>query len=274
MDALRHGLCRLYHTLLAPFGARSPPLRRLLDRRFEVGLGGRFDATNAITPIVSVITPISMDHMNLLGDTLQQIAFEKAGIIKSDVPIVSAPQKPAALEVIVRFAEERHAPLFLVDNQLDFQVTAASLSGQEFHKNAGFDQFELVAACDVNREQAELLAQSARENQGANVSFTYTLKSSLINEIRWGVAYNDQPRHGAQNGLQLVKELGLVGLAPNLPDIAGILQLNWTGIGIQNLTQQVWRHPGFKNKFNQVQEARGCRVPALITAQVTELGVV
>ncbi|MDP2996391.1 MAG: carboxypeptidase-like regulatory domain-containing protein [Bryobacterales bacterium] len=93
-----------------------------------------------------------------------------------------------------------------------------------------------------------------RENQGANISFTYTIKSSLINEIRWGVAYNDQPRHGAQNGLQLVKELGLLGLAPNLPDIAGIPQLGWTGIGIQPLTQQVWRHPGFKNKFNQVQE--------------------
>src|SRR5512135_414055 len=98
----------------------------------EVGLGGRFDATNAITPIVSVITSVSMDHMNLLGNTLQQIAFEKAGIIKPDVPIVSAPQKPAALEVIERTAEERHAPLFLVEKQLEYQVTAVSLSGQEF----------------------------------------------------------------------------------------------------------------------------------------------
>lgn len=96
--------------------------------------------------------------------------------------------------------------------------------------------------------------RNQRENQGANISFTYTVRSSLINEIRWGVAYNDQPRHGAQNGLQLVKELGLVGLAPDLPDIAGIIQLSWSGIGIQGLTQQVWRHPGFKNKFHQIQE--------------------
>ena len=98
----------------------------------EVGLGGRFDATNVVTPIVSVITSLSMDHMNLLGNTLQQIAFEKAGIIKPDVPIVSAPQQPTALAVIERTAEERHAPLFLVDKQLDYKVTAASLSGQEF----------------------------------------------------------------------------------------------------------------------------------------------
>ena len=52
----------------------------------EVGLGGRFDATNVLTPLVSVITPLSMEHMNLLGNTLEQIAFEKAGIIKPHVP--------------------------------------------------------------------------------------------------------------------------------------------------------------------------------------------
>lgn len=93
-----------------------------------------------------------------------------------------------------------------------------------------------------------------RENQGANVSFTYTLKSNLVNEIRWGVAYNDQPRNGAQNGPANVKELGLVGLVPDLPDVAGMLNVSWSGIGIQGLSQQVWRHPGFKNKFHQIQE--------------------
>lgn len=77
----------------------------------EVGLGGRFDATNVVTPIVSVITSLSMDHMNLLGNTLEQIAFEKAGIIKRRVPVVSAPQAPEALDVIRRVARVRGAPL-------------------------------------------------------------------------------------------------------------------------------------------------------------------
>ncbi len=63
----------------------------------EVGLGGRFDATNVLTPLVSVITPLSMEHMNLLGNTLELIAFEKAGIIKRHVPVVSAPQRPKRL---------------------------------------------------------------------------------------------------------------------------------------------------------------------------------
>jgi len=54
----------------------------------EVGLGGRFDSTNIITPILSVITNIGWDHMNMLGDTLEKIAFEKAGIIKQNIPVV------------------------------------------------------------------------------------------------------------------------------------------------------------------------------------------
>ena len=93
-----------------------------------------------------------------------------------------------------------------------------------------------------------------RENQGVNVSYSHTFRPNLLNEFRWGVAYNDQPRNGAQNGPDVVQTLGLQGLAPNLPDIAGILQVNWSGLGIQNITQQVWRRPGFKNKVHQFQD--------------------
>jgi dihydrofolate synthase/folylpolyglutamate synthase len=75
----------------------------------EVGLGGRFDATNVVTPIVSVITSLSMDHMNLLGNSIEQIAFEKAGIIKRHVPVISAPQTPEAMDVIRRVARMRGA---------------------------------------------------------------------------------------------------------------------------------------------------------------------
>ena len=96
--------------------------------------------------------------------------------------------------------------------------------------------------------------QNERENQGANVSYSHIFRPNLLNEFRWGVAYNDQPRNGAQNGPDVVQALGLTGLAPNLPNIAGILQVNWSGLGLQSLTQQVWRHPGFKNYVNQFQD--------------------
>ncbi len=62
----------------------------------EVGLGGRLDATNVVTPVVSVITSLSYDHTHLLGDSLASIAVEKGGIIKPGVPVVSAPQPPGS----------------------------------------------------------------------------------------------------------------------------------------------------------------------------------
>ncbi|HJM53800.1 MAG TPA: folylpolyglutamate synthase/dihydrofolate synthase family protein [Dehalococcoidia bacterium] len=73
----------------------------------EVGLGGRLDATNLVVPDVSVITPISLDHTAVLGDTVPKIAFEKAGIIKPGIPVVVGNQAPAARRVIERAARER-----------------------------------------------------------------------------------------------------------------------------------------------------------------------
>ncbi|WP_065333344.1 bifunctional folylpolyglutamate synthase/dihydrofolate synthase [Tritonibacter mobilis] len=77
----------------------------------EVGLGGRLDATNVITPEVSVITPISIDHEQFLGNTLAKIAGEKAGIIKRGVPVVVGPQPDEAMEVIEDTAMRLGAPL-------------------------------------------------------------------------------------------------------------------------------------------------------------------
>jgi dihydrofolate synthase/folylpolyglutamate synthase len=96
----------------------------------EVGLGGRLDATNVVTPEVSVITSLSYDHMAVLGNTLAEIAGEKAGIIKPGIPVVSAPQKQEALQVLLRVATERDAPLTLVGRDLKFQPLAHSLDGQ------------------------------------------------------------------------------------------------------------------------------------------------
>src|SRR5210317_481296 len=85
----------------------------------EVGLGGRLDATNVITPLVSIITNVSMDHEMYLGNTLAEIAGEKAGIIKEGVPLVSGvgigetEDERIVLSVVERFCQERGAPLFL-----------------------------------------------------------------------------------------------------------------------------------------------------------------
>jgi dihydrofolate synthase / folylpolyglutamate synthase len=80
----------------------------------EVGLGGRFDATNVITPLLSVITTISFDHTNILGNTLDKIAYEKAGIIKENIPVVVYPQEKEAMEVIQEVGLKNNAALHLV----------------------------------------------------------------------------------------------------------------------------------------------------------------
>jgi len=96
----------------------------------EVGLGGRLDATNIVEPLVSVITSLSYDHMAVLGDTLSQIAFEKAGIIKPGRPVVISPQKDEALQVVERVAQERGSNLTVVGKNTFFAANAHSLSGQ------------------------------------------------------------------------------------------------------------------------------------------------
>lgn len=91
----------------------------------ETGMGGRLDSTNAVTPLVSVITPIAMDHMKWLGDTLPQIAAEKAGIIKPGVPVVSALQQASAAEVLQSKAQKTGSPLRIVDKPADVPVALA-----------------------------------------------------------------------------------------------------------------------------------------------------
>lgn len=99
----------------------------------ETGLGGRLDATNVITPAVSVITAIDIDHTGLLGSTLEQIAAEKAGIIKPGVPVISVPQQAPATEILVKIAAEKHAQLEFVTGPENLPV---GLAGSHQKMNA------------------------------------------------------------------------------------------------------------------------------------------
>jgi dihydrofolate synthase / folylpolyglutamate synthase len=109
----------------------------------EVGLGGRLDATNVVTPRVSVITSLSMDHMAVLGDTLEKIAGEKAGIIKAGVPVVSSPQKEEALQVLLRIAREKGSSLVLVGREVEFDLLESTLDGQSVRLTGTLQPFKL-----------------------------------------------------------------------------------------------------------------------------------
>jgi dihydrofolate synthase/folylpolyglutamate synthase len=96
---------------------------------WETGLGGRLDATNIVTPLASVITNIQLDHQKWLGETLEKIAGEKAGIIKSEVPIITSVLPGPARQVICQRANELAAPLFGVDQPGGFRAGELSLRG-------------------------------------------------------------------------------------------------------------------------------------------------
>ena len=96
----------------------------------EVGLGGRFDATNIITPMVSAITNVSLEHQDRLGKTIDEIAFEKAGIIKENIPVLTG-SYGEALTVIKKVANDKNAPLTIVEEQ-HWEKTGGGIDWQSF----------------------------------------------------------------------------------------------------------------------------------------------
>jgi len=99
----------------------------------EVGLGGRLDTTNVLTPQVAVLTPIGLEHTRLLGDTLPAIAGEKAGIIKPHSCVVSAPQAPEVVEVFARRCQEQDTTLLLAGRDFQWQVEMSTCHGNRMH---------------------------------------------------------------------------------------------------------------------------------------------
>jgi len=99
----------------------------------EVGLGGRLDTTNVLTPQVAVLTPIGLEHTRLLGNTLAAIAGEKAGIIKPHSCVVSAPQAPEVVEVFARRCQDQDATLLLAGRDFQWHVETSTCHGNRMH---------------------------------------------------------------------------------------------------------------------------------------------
>ena len=147
----------------------------------ETGLGGRLDSTNIVTPVVAVITNISMDHTQFLGDTLTKIAAEKAGIIKSTIPVVIGETQPEIKHVFIEKANQLNAPIQFADEGL-IQEYESDLKGAYQQQN----KKTVVATIQVLQE----LGWKIAENH---------IKQGLLNVInntglmgRWQVL-NDQP---------------------------------------------------------------------------------
>ena len=131
---------------------------------WETGLGGRLDATNIVTPLASVITNIAFDHQQWLGDTLEKIAAEKAGIIKPGVPVVTAADAPEALRVIEQVAEQKGAALTYVQAPHASRLTpCTSLLGEHQRLNAAL----ALTAVDILQAQIPVAEKQIRAGLAA-----------------------------------------------------------------------------------------------------------
>lgn len=135
----------------------------------EVGMGGRLDSTNVITPLLSVITNIGLDHTQFLGDTLEKIAVEKAGIIKDGVPVVIGETQPETKPVFERIAAERHAPITFADEHWRIRVNDRNKDESELV----FDVLDLTGNIDSDEWRYGLVSQLAGSYQLKNLATVF-----------------------------------------------------------------------------------------------------
>jgi dihydrofolate synthase/folylpolyglutamate synthase len=157
----------------------------------EVGLGGRLDATNVITPEISIITSLSLDHTYLLGNTLAEIAREKGGIIKSGVPVVSAPQKQEAISVLEEIVAEKHAPFTVVGRDWQWEEGQRLTDKQSFtvrsQDGSPFDgEYELALLGNFQLENAAVAVASTAvlAERGLQWANPATIKKAL-KKVSW-----------------------------------------------------------------------------------------
>ncbi|MFH1868547.1 MAG: folylpolyglutamate synthase/dihydrofolate synthase family protein [Candidatus Omnitrophota bacterium] len=148
----------------------------------EVGLGGRLDATNTAPAKISVITPISLDHTHLLGDSLEKIALEKSGIIKEDSFVVSAPQHKQAAKVIREAVLQKRGKLFLVGKDLTYKNLNISFSGTSFDARTRFSLYKQLKVSLIGRHQCINTLTSLAVIEILNNNFAFEIKEPAIRE--------------------------------------------------------------------------------------------
>lgn len=141
---------------------------------FEVGLGGRFDSTNVLQPIISVITTIGLDHMQILGDTIEEIANEKAGIIKKHTPLVTAAKQKSVQDIFKTKAAEQHAEIWVLGEDWETKEIESLEVGERFSLSSKAFLFKDVEISMLGRHQIDnaalaIMAIQLLQEQGALV---------------------------------------------------------------------------------------------------------
>ncbi len=174
----------------------------------ETGLGGRLDATNVITPLVSIITSISFDHMKLLGNTLPEIAAEKAGIIKPDVPCVIGEKNSETMPIFTQYAQKNNAPISFADD---------NFLSKNFFQNL-LPPIMKVELQDKNQKLYKLKSPLVGTVQVDNIK-TVLCTIEILKSYKYKITYNNI-RKGF---IKLIENTGLFGRWSYVPNNAPII---------------------------------------------------
>lgn len=195
----------------------------------EVGLGGRLDATNVISPVLSVITNIGKDHTEILGDTLEKIAFEKAGIIKHATPVVAGESQLQVLPVFREVAAQREAPLYLADEVYTIDYSMTSMDGYQVF------QVRQNGVLVYPNLKCGLLGHYQRKN-------TVTVLAALEQLQKTGIILDTKPIYsGIQN---VIDNTGLTGrwqIVRHHPDV--IIDTAHNADGLRQVVLQISATP-------------------------------
>ncbi len=190
----------------------------------EVGLGGRFDSTNIITPELSVITNIGWDHMNILGDSLEKIAYEKAGIIKPGVPVVIGETLPETRSIFDNIAAEKNAPLHLATEE-------RNIAGWEWTKHELIVEVAEQGKTDHKKYHLDLPGIYQSKNL-----LTVIEACSVLKDLGYKINEEDA-RHGLQKAKKITGLHGRWEVIHENPTI--LLDVGHNEDGIKQIIQQI-----------------------------------
>jgi len=190
----------------------------------EVGLGGRFDSTNIISPELSIITNIGWDHMNILGDSLEKIAFEKAGIIKANVPVVIGEMIPESKPIFEMIASEKNAPFHSATQE-------RNVEGWKWEKHELIVEISEKGKTDHKKYHLDLPGIYQNKNL-----LTVLEACSVLKELKYNIDENE-----IRQGLQKTKKTtGLHGRWEIIhEDPTVVLDVGHNEDGIKQIIQQI-----------------------------------
>jgi dihydrofolate synthase / folylpolyglutamate synthase len=149
---------------------------------YEVGLGGRFDSTNVIHPLLSIITSIGLDHTAILGETYEEIAFEKAGIIKNGVSVITGVKQPEAVNVIRKKALEGKSPLYHLGEEFSTNTRKPLERGEQFSFSSMFGELQKLETTMIGSHQVDNAACAVMAVQVLANYYSFIIEEEHIRE--------------------------------------------------------------------------------------------